>query len=343
MTYDTQLLPLDEQSVRLAAELFRQGELVAFPTETVYGLGANALDPQAVPRIFIAKNRPMDNPLIVHIRDMAQLEPLCEPSPAALRLMEAFWPGPLTILCRKKQAVPDAVTAGLNTVGIRMPSHPGCRLMLEACGLPIAAPSANLSGRPSPTTALHVLDDLRGRVPLILDGGPCDVGLESTVLDASGPVPVILRPGAVTREMVAAVCGDCLVADSVMRPLREGETAPSPGMKHRHYAPKGRLTLYRGTAENVSRVIRTEYDRSPNAVILALTRHVPLYGSRRVMRMGDTLQEAAHSLFALLRQADDLGYARLLAETVTEEAEGLAVMNRLARAAAFDMVDADEA
>lgn len=339
MTYDTQLLPLNEESVLMAAELFRQGELVAFPTETVYGLGANALDTRAVPRIFSAKNRPMDNPLIVHIWDMDQLKDLCEPSENALKLMEAFWPGPLTVLCRKKAAVPDAVTAGLATVGVRMPSHPGCRAMLRACRLPIAAPSANLSGRPSPTQAKHVLEDMRGRIPLILDGGDCEVGLESTVLDASGPVPMILRPGAVTREMVSAVCGDCLVADSVMRPLRDGEQAPSPGMKHKHYAPRGKLTLYRGSVENVSRMIRQAYDASENAVILALDSHIPYYGDRTVMGMGDTLEDAAHSLFALLRQADERGYEHLFAETVTEQAVGLAVMNRLARAAGFDIVE----
>jgi len=336
---ETRVLQPTPEALKEAGELLRRGELVAFPTETVYGLGADALNADAVRNIFAAKNRPADNPLIVHIWDQSQLDGLCEPTETALRLMERFWPGPLTVLCRRKAAVPDVVTAGLGTVGMRMPSHPVARDMLKAANVPVAAPSANLSTRPSPTTALHVLEDMNGRIPLILDGGACDFGVESTVLDASGPVPVILRPGAVTREMVAELVGACEVADSVMRPLKEGETAPSPGMKHRHYAPKGRLTIYRGSAEAVARAICEAYDASDNAVILPLDDHVPLYGGRRTLPMGRTLLDAAHHLFASLREADHQGYTRLLAEAVSEEEVGLAVMNRMARAAAFDVED----
>ncbi len=337
----TRVLQPTAEALREAAELLKRGELVAFPTETVYGLGADALNADAVRSIFAAKNRPADNPLIVHIWDKSQLDALCEPTETALKLMDAFWPGPLTVLCRRKPTVPDVVTAGLDTVGMRMPSHPVAREMLRVSGVPVAAPSANLSTRPSPTTAAHVLEDMDGRIPLILDGGACDFGVESTVLDASGPVPVILRPGAVTREMVAELVGACEVADSVMRPLKEGETAPSPGMKHKHYAPKGRLTIYRGRAEAVAKAICEAYDREENAVILPLDDHAALYGDRRTLPMGRTLLDAAHHLFASLREADHLGYTRLLAEAVSEEEVGLAVMNRMARAAAFDVEDVD--
>ena len=337
MNYDTRVLAPDGEALQLAARLFQEGELVAFPTETVYGLGANALDAEAVLRIFQAKGRPADNPLIVHIWSEDQLGPPCEVTEAARRLMAAYWPGPLTLLLPKKAAVPDTVTAGLTSVGVRMPSHPVAREMLRVCALPIAAPSANLSTRPSPTTAAHVYEDMNGRIPLILDGGACEVGVESTVLDMTGDIPTVLRPGAITPEMIAKVAGDARVADSVMRPLREGEAAPSPGMKHKHYAPRGRLTILKGKREDVVREIIRRYDESENAVILASTGNLPAYGDRRVMDMGPDLSAAAHSLFALLRQADDEGVARLYAEAVSDDGVGLAVMNRMARAAGFDI------
>ena len=337
MNYDTRVLAPDGEALQLAARLFQEGELVAFPTETVYGLGANALDPQAVLRIFAAKGRPADNPLIVHIWHEDQLESLCEVTDAARRLMAAYWPGPLTLLLPKKAAVPDVVTAGLPSVGVRMPSHPAAREMLRVCSLPIAAPSANLSTRPSPTTAAHVYEDMNGRIPLILDGGACEVGVESTVLDMTGDVPTVLRPGAVTPEMIARAAGSAKVADSVMRPLREGEAAPSPGMKHKHYAPKGRLTIIKGERDAVVREIIRRYDESENAVILAASGNLPAYGNRRVMDMGPDLETAAHNLFAMLRRADGEGIGRLYAEAVPDGGVGLAVMNRMARAAGFDI------
>ncbi len=337
MHYDTRVLAPDGEALQLAARLFENGELVAFPTETVYGLGANALNPDAVLRIFQAKGRPADNPLIVHIWHEDQLEPLCEVTDAARCLMAACWPGPLTLLLPKKAAVPDVVTAGLPSVGVRMPSHPAAREMLRVCALPIAAPSANLSTRPSPTTAAHVLEDMNGRIPLILDGGPCEVGVESTVLDLTGDIPTVLRPGAVTPEMIREAAGAVRVADSVMRPLREGEAAPSPGMKHKHYAPKGRLTIIKGERDAVVREIIRRYDESENAVILASSGNIPAYGDRRVMDMGPDLETAAHNLFAMLRRADDEGIGRLFAEAVPDGGVGLAVMNRMARAAGFDI------
>jgi len=201
---NTQLLPATDESLALAARLLAEGQLVAFPTETVYGLGAHALDAEAVRGIFAAKGRPADNPLIVHIHDRSQLNGICEVNDTAIRLMDAFWPGPLTIILPRKAAVPDVVTANLDTVAVRMPSHPVAMALLAACNLPIAAPSANRSGKPSPTAAQHVFDDMDGRIRLIIDGGESDVGLESTVISLAGEKPCILRPGGVTKAMLEA-------------------------------------------------------------------------------------------------------------------------------------------
>ena len=332
-------LPTTE-NLEICAELLRSGELVAFPTETVYGLGANALCDPAVRKIFAAKERPADNPLIVHIAALADMEPLCHINDMARRLAAAFWPGPLTMILPKKDIVPAVVTAGLDSVAIRMPSHPVARALIEACGLPIAAPSGNRSGRPSPTLAAHMLEDMDGRIPLILDGGACDVGVESTVVALTGDIATVLRPGGITPDMLAGVLGQVQVADSVMRPLKEGEAAPSPGMKHKHYAPRARMTLYEGA---VAARIRSEYDALPDterALILAASEHLPLYGNRRTADLGPDEASAAHRVFALLRQADDDRITRVFSETYPESGVGLAVMNRMARAAGFDIVQA---
>ena len=342
----TQVLPANEESLALAARLLREGQLVAFPTETVYGLGANALDAEAVKAIFAAKGRPADNPLIAHIWDRAQLEGLVEIPDAAPALMDAFWPGPLTILMPRTSRVPDVVTAGLDTVAIRMPSHPVARAMLRACGLPIAAPSANRSGKPSPTTAEHVRVDMDGRIPLILDGGPCDVGLESTVIDVTGPVPRILRPGGVTPEMIREICGGVQVDDAVMRPLKKGERPRSPGMKYRHYAPTGELTIVKGGERAVIRKIAALYDLAAadglRPLILALEGHIDAYGERHVLSLGPDAAGMAHALFNALRDADALAADPIFSEAVSADGVGLAVMNRLGRAAAFNVVDAGE-
>lgn len=340
----TQILPVSEVSLSLAGKMIRAGELVAFPTETVYGLGANALDANAVARIFEAKGRPGDNPLIAHISAVEQLAPLiaAEPSPAARALMDAWWPGPMTLIFPKSDVVPDAVTAGLDTVAVRLPAHPAARALIDAAGVPIAAPSANRSGRPSPTCAQHVLADMDGRIPLILDGGPCAVGLESTVIDMTGETPRILRPGGVTPEMIARVCGSAGVDPAVMRPLKEGEVARSPGMKYRHYAPKGSLTIVQGPEAAVIERVRQLYDAAEGSpLILALTRHVPAYGERRVLPLGDSADEVARAIFARLREADALGADTLFSEAVPADGVGLAVMNRLGRAAAFNIVQVE--
>ena len=338
---DTRIVLPGEESIREAGELIRKGELVAFPTETVYGLGADALNAEAVKRIFIAKGRPQDNPLIVHISSLDMLDGLCEINGNAKKLAAAFWPGPLTMLLPKTSSVPDVTTAGLDTVGIRMPDHAAALALIAAAGTPIAAPSANLSGRPSPTTAQHVFEDMNRRIPLIIDGGACRVGVESTVLDVSGPEPVVFRPGAVTPEMVAAVAGSCSVADSVMRPLKEGEAAPSPGMKHKHYAPKGTMTVYLGSAEKVREAILKEYPLQENTCILCHEDHVSDYAGMNVRPAGKDAMESAHLLFALLRQMDEEGFSRILTEGWELKGEALAVMNRMARAAAFDLRECD--
>ena len=331
----TELCQADEASIRRAAALLRAGELVAFPTETVYGLGADALNGEAAARIFAAKGRPADNPLIAHIAGESGLAGLIagEPCTCARKLMRAFWPGPMTLIFPKSPRVPREVTAGLDTVAVRMPSHPVARALISAAQTPIAAPSANRSGRPSPTTAAHVLEDMEGRIPLILDGGPCEVGLESTVVDVTGARPRILRPGGVTLEMLEGVVGDVDVDEGVLHQLQAGSQARSPGMKYKHYAPKGEVTIVTGprAAQEIARL----YDAADGrAAILAFSQAD--YGARRVYR----LKNAPGELFAALRQLDEDGMETIYAEDVPTTGVGLAVMNRLMRAAAFRVVEA---
>ena len=331
----TELCQADDASIRRAAALLRAGELVAFPTETVYGLGADALNAEASARIFAAKGRPADNPLIAHIAGESGLAGLIagEPCACARALMRAFWPGPMTLIFPKSARVPREVTAGLDTVAVRMPSHPVARALISAAQTPIAAPSANRSGRPSPTTAAHVLEDMDGRIPLILDGGPCEVGLESTVVDVTGARPRILRPGGVTREMLEGVVGAVDVDEGVLHQLQAGSQARSPGMKYKHYAPRGEMTIVTGprAAQEIARL----YDAADGrAAILAFSQAD--YGARRVYR----LKNAPGELFAALRQLDEDGMETIYAEDVPTTGVGLAVMNRLMRAAAFRVVEA---
>ena len=247
----------------------------------------------------------------------------------------------MTMVLKKSALVPDAVSAGLTTVAVRVPSHPAARALIEKAGVPIAAPSANRSGRPSPTTASHVLEDMDGVIPMVLDGGPCAVGLESTVVDMTGEVPRILRPGGVTPEMIASALGRVQVDESALRPLKEDEIARSPGMKYRHYAPKGRLTIVRGARKNVLREIIARYDAASQTgekcFILAASR-AP-YGGRNVRELGRTPEEVARNLFAALREMDGEAVQTMFAEAVAADGLGLAVMNRMGRAAAFDIVE----
>ena len=338
---DTKLLPPTDENLAHAAQLLQGGQLVAFPTETVYGLGANALDAQAVLSIFTAKRRPADNPLIVHVDGKNTAQQVCQWSDAAQQIADAFWPGPLTMLLPRKACVPQIVTAGLPTVGVRFSNHPVAIRLIAQTGLPLAAPSANLSGRPSPTLAAHVMEDFCGTVPMIIDGGECAIGIESTVVDMSGEAPTVLRPGAVTPEQIAMVMGACNVAPAVRRALLPGESAPSPGMRHRHYAPRAAMTLVKGDIKKVADYINDQYDRTPNAAVLAFAPHMSLYGARNVINLGLDATSAAHKLFYVLRQLDAQGVEYIYSETLPETGLGLAVMNRLARAAAFHLVDVD--
>ena len=338
----TQVKPVSPESIEEAAQLIRDGELVGMPTETVYGLGANALDETAVRKIFAAKGRPADNPLIVHVSCLDEIVPLVKSIPeSAKRLMEAFWPGPMTLILPKSDAIPSVVSAGLDTVGIRLPQSEAARALIRAAGRPIAAPSANRSGRPSPTTAQHVFEDMDGRIPLILDGGASEVGVESSVIDATGEVPVILRPGGITPEMVERVLGDVRVDEHVMSPLAEGDVVRSPGMKYKHYAPKANTVIFDGAAERVIAAICTRYDEAEAAgerpAILGFDEHD--FGGRTRISLGSVKrpQDAAARLFGALRELDERGETVALCEAVEATGIGLAVMNRMGRAAGFDI------
>ena len=346
---DTKVLAADQQSLAQASALLKAGQLVAFPTETVYGLGANALDRNAVLKIFEAKGRPGDNPLIVHIHDRAQLAGICETDETAEKLMDAFWPGPLTLIMPKKPEIPLEVTAGLDTVAVRMPSHPVALAMLQACGLPVAAPSANRSGKPSPTSAEHVRVDMEGRIPMILDGGSCQVGLESTVLTVCQDIPCILRPGGITKDMLENVLRcEITVAGSVLRPLQKGEKALSPGMMYKHYSPDGQVTLVEGAEADVLPALQALCDHAiaqgHRTCVMCFTEHVNALQAYHPHDIGrkDHPEEVAQRLFDTLRMLDEEGMEVIFSEVVPPEGVGLAVMNRLGRAAAFRCVQAKD-
>ncbi len=335
----TLMLSDSEKDIQAAGELLRGGGLVAIPTETVYGLAANALDGAAVAKIFKAKGRPQDNPLIVHISRLEQLDSLVSRLPeAALSLAEEFWPGPLTMILPKTDLVPDEVTCGLDTVGVRMPSHPVARRIIEAAGVPLAAPSANLSGKPSPTTAEYTAMDMDGRIDAIVDGGSCDIGVESTVVSLCGERPLLLRPGAVTPEMIAGVLGCCDVSTAVLEELGEGEKAESPGMKYKHYAPETEVTIIRGSFEAYAEYCRKNWQEGDWALCFAGEgdkvgmAHVE-YGEE------DDLLSQARGLFWALRWLDEMGAKRAFARCCEPKGVGLAVYNRLLRAAAFRVIE----
>ncbi|MFZ5901345.1 L-threonylcarbamoyladenylate synthase [Desulforudis sp. DRI-14] len=326
----------DQDVITAAARILRQGGLVAFPTETVYGLGANALDSRAVKRIFIAKGRPADNPLIVHVSDLEQAAAITAGlPPLAVKLAKAFWPGPLTLVLPKADAVPGEVTAGLDTVAVRMPDHRVALALIRAAGLPVAAPSANVSGRPSPTTGEHVRQDLEGRVEVILDAGPAPHGLESTILDLTTDVPVVLRPGGVTREALTRAIG----TDVAVAGRGETERPRAPGMKYRHYAPRGELYLVEGDRRGVPRRIAelaAELKSAGHRVaVLCSAETARLLPCDRVYVMGlrDDPARVGARLYQLLRRCDEDGVTAIVAEGVEPVGVGEAVMNRLRKAA----------
>lgn len=333
-----------EQDIKTAADVLRDGGLVAMPTETVYGLAANALDGNAVRRIFEAKGRPMDNPLIVHIAEIADIERLglvAEFPEKARRLAEAFWPGPLTIIMKKGRVIPDEVSAGLSTVAIRLPSHPDAHKLIALSGLPLAAPSANTSGKPSPTTAQHVIDDMDGKIEAIMDGGACEVGVESTVITVATEVPRILRPGIVTREEIEAVIGKIEVDKAVLNKLENNERASSPGMKYKHYAPKARVILVRGTDEKYTAFVNRCYERYGGCAAMCYAEDVKKINAPTVsLGAKDDLKKQAQSLFDALRAVDEIdGAETVYAHCPEARGVGMALYNRLIRAAAFQVID----
>lgn len=322
-----------------AAKLIKNNQVVGMPTETVYGLAGNAYSDEAVNRIFEAKGRPQDNPLIVHISEFSELYDLVSEVPEkAQKLADAFWPGPLTIILPKSERVPLSVTAGLDTVAVRCPSHPVARGLIKASGLPLAAPSANLSGKPSPTRAEHVLDDLGGRIPYIIDGGECDEGVESTVVTLATSTPKLLRPGNVTLSELKAVLGDVLVDDAVLNPLKKGEKVSSPGMKYKHYSPVAQIILVKGEYKNFVEFVNNLQGEDVYAMVFdnegaELSVPVINYGA------GD-YKTLAHSLFDSLRELDKKGARKCYVRYPDEDNDdNLAVLNRLLRAAGFKVID----
>lgn len=338
---------LEESKLSEPAEAIRKGQLVAFPTETVYGLGANALNPEAVLSIFTAKGRPNDNPLIVHIAELGMLKPLvAEIKPAVLKLIAAFWPGPLTLVLPKSSLVPPEITAGLDTVAVRMPDHPIALALIQQAGVPIAAPSANRSGKPSPTLAEHVLEDMSGRIPWIIDAGACRVGLESTVLDMTGDIPTILRPGGITPEMIEQVIGKVML-DTGLIDAKSTEKPRSPGMKYAHYAPKGEVILVLGEQRKViqwiNQAVRKDEELGEKSAVLAATEHLPDYSACNRMAFGaaESPEEIATNIFRLFRDCDRLEVERIYVEAIPKTGIGLAVMNRLEKAAAGRMIQVE--
>lgn len=330
---ETRVLAVDpnrpsRRALALAAALIKDGRPVAFPTETVYGLGADALNPAAVRAIFRAKGRPADNPVIVHIADPAQLPALAREVPrAANPLMEKFWPGPLTLVLKRRAAVPAQVSGGLDTVAVRMPAHPVALALIREAGTPLAAPSANRSGRPSPTTAAHVLHDLNTRIPLILDGGRTEIGLESTVLDLTGPTPLLLRPGGITVEQLRAVVGPV-----ELRP-DAGHLGRSPGTRYRHYRPRAPVMLAL-TRRQLARLVKQQRARGLRTGLVCRGRSTTsLCPDVQVRSLPESLTGYARGLFAALRALDDSGVDVIVVEGVEERGLGLAVMDRLRRAA----------
>jgi L-threonylcarbamoyladenylate synthase len=330
-----------KRAIQVGADYLRRGKLVAFPTETVYGLGANVWNPAAVAAIFQAKSRPADNPLIAHISSWDMLEQLVSTvPPAAIRLMQAFWPGPLSIVLPRSPKVPDIVTAGLPTVAVRWPNHPVALALISTAGLPVAAPSANRSGRPSPTLAEHVQSDLGDQVDLIIDAGMAAVGLESTVVNLSGDSPVLLRPGAVTLEELQQVIGPLQVAGRM-----ESGAAPSPGMKYRHYAPAAPLHLYLGeSSDSVSAIRRRASELLADGRqvgVLTYDQYVDKFAGATVLSLGSESQpaEAAQRLYSRLREFDALGVEVILAQGLpTTAGLALALQNRLSKAAGHRII-----
>ncbi|WP_297510900.1 L-threonylcarbamoyladenylate synthase [Thermococcus sp.] len=327
---------VDERKIKVAARFILEGKLVAFPTETVYGLGADALNASAVRRIFEAKGRPADNPLIVHIAEFSDLERLAREIPREAKLLaKRFWPGPLTMVLPKAEEVPDVTTGGLDTVAVRMPAHPIALALIRA-STPIAAPSANISGKPSPTLAEHVVDDFYGRIEAIIDGGETKVGVESTVIDLTSESPILLRPGGLPLEEIERVIGEVKIHPAVIGKMVD--VARSPGMKYRHYSPEAQVIVVEGERERVRRKIAQlveEYRSKGYRVGVMGTEE---YGADEFFNLGRSEEEVARNLFKALRELDKRGVDVIIAEGVEERGLGLAVMNRLRKASGYRVI-----
>ncbi len=337
------------EKIRIAANLIRSGGLVAFPTETVYGLGADALNAQAVLSLFEVKKRPLDNPPIVHVSNVEDVYRLANDVPSKTEeLVEAFWPGPLTLIFRRSSIIPDVTVAGLDTIAIRMPNHSVARALIKECACPIAAPSANLAGKPSPTSAEHVLDDLGGRIDAILDAGPTQIGVESTVLDLTVDPPQVLRPGGMPFEALLDVLGKVELSPVAVaeQPLSI-DRARSPGIKHKHYAPKAEMVLVEGEVEmivaKVNELIRRFKSEGRKTGVLSTDETTKHYTANVVKTLGSrsALSDVARNLFRVLREFDAEDIDVIVAEGVSSEGLGLAIMNRLRKASGYNIVKAD--
>lgn len=341
---NTLLLPADHPDTpALAAELIRSGELVALPTETVYGLGANGLDPEAVAKIFQVKGRPGDNPLILHLTGAHQIPDYCHDIPdCAYILAERFWPGPLTMVLPAKDNVPKRTTGGLNTVAVRCPDCDITRRIIALAGVPIAAPSANLSGKPSTTTARHVLDDHDGKIPAVVDDGPCAVGVESTIVDLTGDTPRLLRPGGISPEQLRQILGEIIIDEAITAQLPPDAVVKAPGMKYRHYAPQEPVVIVSGDREIAARYIRAHM--TPEDRVLCFEEELPLYDGCNPLSYGreEEPDSLGAGLFAALRILDDPNIHQVYARCPKGEGVAFAVENRLKKAAAFCVIDPEE-
>lgn len=331
---------VDERKIKVAARFIEEGKLVAFPTETVYGLGANALDKNAVLGIFRAKGRPADNPLIVHIADFEQIYTLAEEVPKEAEILaEHFWPGPLTMVLPKRENVPKETTGGLESVAIRMPAHEIALSLIKESRLPIAAPSANISGKPSPTLAEHVIDDFYGRIECIIDGGETKIGVESTVLDLTTWPPLLLRPGGLPLEEIEEIIGDVQIHPAVRG--KEADLAKAPGMKYKHYSPNAEVIIVEGRKEEVREKMKElveEFRRRGIKVGVMATGE--FYEADECFNLGESEEDIARNMFKALRELDKRGVDIILAEGVEEKGLGLAVMNRLRKAAGYRVIKA---
>ncbi len=340
------ILSTTNEDLESCSRLLSNGDVVAIPTETVYGLAANALDADAVKKIFLAKGRPADNPLIIHISDINSFSDYCCPTETAYKLAERFWPGPFTMILPRKEIIPDIVTAGLQSVAVRMPSHPVAKKIIDFCGFPLAAPSANISGKPSPTRFEHVVNDMKDNpyVAAAVDGGACMCGVESTVVSLLDGHPCLLRPGAITVEQLRETIPDMAVASAVLHSLPENEKTLSPGLKHKHYAPDAETVCLRGSTESSLKYIRN-HSEPDGTTVICFNGEEPFFNGYTTIPYGtpEKPETLARNVFDALRRADSLeNCKKIFVRCAPPDGQGLAVYNRLLRASDFRVIDTEE-